>query len=138
MEYGFCRTEYLARKLIKYLRDQKHGTIRISGHTDVIGTITGNQTLSEQRAKEQSEIFRSYLIHLLGFSNENELDKWFEERSFAFEYRGYGSQKPYTVTRRKDNKENEILIGINELPEGRIANRRIEIEFIPHGVIQKD
>ncbi|MFP4459519.1 MAG: CARDB domain-containing protein [Candidatus Zixiibacteriota bacterium] len=133
IDYGASRVEYLARRLIDMIEDESGGKILVSGHTDVVGVANSHLRLSNERAQEQGRLFRKYLRHILDLPTDEALTDWFKRNNFDFVMKGFGSQRPYTITRRQDGFEKEITIGDNEKPEGRIANRRVEIEFIPSG-----
>ena len=129
-EYTNARMEYVARRVIERISAGDVDVI-VAGHTDTIGTFSGNQKLSQKRAEEQLKILRKYLMAILHFDSDSALDQWIASHNATLTAKGYGMSRPYRIIRLENGKEKQILVGINTLPEGRIKNRRVEIIFIP-------
>ncbi|TDQ52126.1 OmpA family protein [Actinorugispora endophytica] len=85
--------------------DAVGATVRIDGHTDARGSEEYNQTLSEERAR----------------TVETELDALLADVDVSFETEGHGSADPVEPN-ELDGEDN---------PDGRAANRRVEISFPP-------
>ena len=83
----------------RVFKEFKQTNVKISGHTDSVGTEAFNQRLSEQRAQSVADYFVSQGIAA--------------QRIEAY---GYGERYP---------------VATNSTPQGRSANRRVEIEIIP-------
>jgi len=130
-DYASVRMEQLAREIVDRIDRDGGVDVIIGGHTDVVGVETANEALSRRRADEQLLTFREYIMKILGMSEEDELNAWLTTRNSAIATRGYGSSRPYMLMRGKGTESYEIELGDNELPEGRITNRRVEIEFAP-------
>lgn len=96
-----------AREIIdyiyKYMVDRPNVKIKISGHTDAVGSEEYNQHLSEKRSRS----VRNYM-------SDKGIDKG------RLEYKGYGESKPIAPN-KIDGKDN---------PEGRAKNRRVEFTVI--------
>lgn len=130
-DYASVRMEKLARKVTTRIAQDGSLRVIVGGHTDIVGVETGNIKLSNRRAEEQYQTLRKYMMRILGLESEDNLDAWLESHNSILTSRGYGPSRPYTITRGKGDNTREIVIGDNSLPEGRITNRRVEIEFTP-------
>jgi len=130
-EYTNARMEYIARKVIERIKSGDVDVI-VAGHTDTIGTFSGNKKLSKRRADEQLAILRKYLRAILSFDSDSALDSWILKHNARILAKGFGMSQPFKIIRLQHGKEIPITVGINTLPEGRIKNRRVEILFIPH------
>ncbi|MGC9314681.1 MAG: OmpA family protein, partial [bacterium] len=130
-DYASVRMENLSRKVVTRIAQDGSLRVVIGGHTDTIGVYSGNVKLSNRRAEEQYSTLRKYMIQLLGLDTENKLDAWLVSNNSVLSTRGYGPSRPYTITRGKGTSARQVVLGDNSLPEGRITNRRVEIEFIP-------
>ncbi len=130
-DYASVRMENLARKVTTRIAQDGSLRVVIGGHTDTIGVYSGNVKLSNRRAEEQLHILRKYMMRILDFDNADQLDSWLLANKSHLVARGYGPSRPYTITRGKGESARQVVIGDNSLPEGRITNRRVEIEFTP-------
>jgi len=124
------RLEEFVQRLVELARSGKPLVVRITGHTDKIGRPEHNRRLSVQRAEQKYEEFSYHLMHRLGISRKEELDRWLAEHDVKIEVRGVSSDEPLTVMVTKDGRVEESLLGDDNLPEGRSMNRRVTIEFI--------
>jgi outer membrane protein OmpA-like peptidoglycan-associated protein len=130
-DYASVRIQHLAQQVVNRAQYVGNTRIVVGGHTDTIGVATGNVKLSTRRAEEQMRTVRDYMMRILNFKDEHQLDEWLSSHTSAMSYRGYGPERPYIVTRKFGDVTRQIMIGDNKLPEGRIINRRVEIEFMP-------
>ncbi len=132
------RVEYIARRFIqKALEPKKIMLVEVAGNTDIIGMNFRNRELAKERAKKEYQNIRMYLMYLLGLSSDSELNAWLSRHNTRFTYKGYGPDKPYVITRWRDNELIKKEIGNNINPEGRIINRRVTIEFYTEKRIQE-
>ncbi len=129
-EYTNARMEYVARRVVDRISAGNVDVV-VAGHTDTVGTISGNQKLSVKRARQQLGVLRRYLRAILGFSTDEELDDWLRAHNATLTAKGFGMSQPFTITRLEDGREVPVCVGDNTLPEGRIKNRRVEILFLP-------
>ncbi|HDR91468.1 MAG TPA: type IX secretion system membrane protein PorP/SprF [candidate division Zixibacteria bacterium] len=130
-DYASVRMEKLSRKVVTRIAQDGSLRVVIGGHTDTIGVYSGNVKLSNRRAEEQYNTLRKYMMQILGLDNQDKLDAWLVSNNSVLSARGYGPSRPYTITRGKGESARQVVIGDNSLPEGRITNRRVEIEFMP-------
>ncbi|RKZ31168.1 hypothetical protein DRQ36_03060, partial [bacterium] len=130
-DYASVRMEHLARKVVNRIAQDGSLRVVIGGHTDIVGVESGNIKLSNRRAQENMKNLRKYMMEILSFDEEKQLDDWLASHNSVMSARGYGPSVPYVITRGKGESAQQILIGDNELPEGRITNRRVEIYFAP-------
>jgi len=130
-DYASVRMENLSRKVVTRIAQDGSLRVVVGGHTDTIGVYSGNIKLSNRRAKEQYNTLRKYMMQFLGLDTEDKLDAWLVSNNSVLSARGYGPSRPYTITRGKGDFARQVVLGDNSLPEGRITNRRVEIEFIP-------
>jgi|GEM_PF-1786817 len=130
-DYASVRIEHLAREVVNRVEQDESLEVIIGGHTDIVGVESANYRLSERRAKEQLKNLRRYMMKILSFDNEDQLDEWLKSHHSTMSFEGYGPSRPYTITREDGEQTKQIIIGDNELPSGRITNRRVEIQFIP-------
>ncbi len=130
--YYHSRMEAVARRIIE-LAEHEPGelTVAVTGHTDVIGLARRNQELSEQRGATELENLKIYLSNLLNLPTFGDVDKWLAERKVKLITEGFGDKTPYTLKKISgaDGSVTETLLGDNNLPEGRIINRRVLVEF---------
>lgn len=96
------------RSLLSMLQENPDFGLKISAHTDNKGTPAYNQDLSERRANS----LVSYLVSK-GIS------------ATRLQARGHGETRPIESNTLEDGSDN---------PEGRMANRRIEIQLMETGV----
>jgi len=130
------RLEYVTRRLLNFAQEtDKTLKVKITGHTDILGTERRNIELSQERAEAEYENISLYLRAILGLPNKDALDKWFSQRNVDLTFEGQGPFEPYAVTRWVEGDKTEHTIGDNALPEGRTINRRvvIEMELIKEG-----
>ncbi|MBN2542804.1 type IX secretion system membrane protein PorP/SprF [bacterium] len=128
--YADARLEYIAQKIIDRIKSQEGLDVIVGGHTDIVGTKSGNIRLSKERADAQLQNLKNYMMVLLGFTSMDELNDWLDDNSIRLKPEGYGSSRPYTITREEGELKQRIVIGNNNTPEGRIINRRVEVNFI--------
>ena len=81
------------------------GTVIIHGHTDIIGEVDYNQTLSDNRAKDAQRVIERALSQA-------------GKRGVTFETYGFGSDFHFVPFE-------------NNLPEERFYNRTVIIDFVP-------
>ena len=124
------RLEQFVQRLVELANSGKPLVVRVTGHTDRIGSPEHNRRLSAQRAERKYEEFSYHLMHRLGISRKSELDRWLAGHNVKIEVRGVSSDDPLTVRVTKDGRVEESLLGDDNLPEGRSMNRRVTIEFI--------
>jgi len=97
--------EATLRKVATLIRELHKRRVIIEGHTDAKGSDAYNQTLSLKRA--------------------NAVKDWLTEKadikSVQFEVGGYGETRPVSPNTKPDGSDN---------PEGRAANRRVEIRIL--------
>ena len=129
--YLESRMEYSARKLIKLVEENptKKIVVTVGGHTDKIGLEAVNAKLSLERAGRELTNLRKYLLGILGLGTYSELDRWLAEHRVRLKAKGYGYSSPFKITKIEGGKSEEVLLGDNNLPEGRILNRRVTVEF---------
>jgi len=96
--------EKTLQKLVKLIKDLNKRHVFIEGHTDSKGPATYNLKLSHKRAMAVKNWFIS----------KGNLKKVF------FQVNGYGEAKPIAPNSNPDGSDN---------PEGRAANRRVEIRI---------
>jgi len=113
------------------LRENPHLRVRLTGHTDAIGKADYNGWLSARRAaelaKSLSEIVRqdvridkSQMEDLLArIETPVEFDK---QDTVTWQKHGAGEHAPLAASGR--------IFGDNSRPQGRLLNRRIEIELV--------
>jgi outer membrane protein OmpA-like peptidoglycan-associated protein len=92
------------KRVAAVLRERAKGTVRIEGHTDVMGEPAYNQKLSERRA----ESVRKWLIEREGLGN------------VRFTIQGFGASRPKVPNTKPDGSDD---------PDGRQLNRRVELVF---------
>jgi len=129
-DYASVRIEHLAREVVDRINQDGGVRVMIGGHTDIVGVREGNIKLSKRRAEEQMKNLRRYMMQILEI-NDSQLETWLHANSSVISARGYGPDRPYSIIRGRGRSAAEIVIGNNDLPEGRITNRRVEIEFMP-------
>lgn len=116
----------ISNKIIEIAKKpHKKINILISGHTDTLGTDERNMELSSQRAFSQYQLIRNDLKAILNLPGEETLDDWLAKKNINIEYKGFGASRPYKIDSSRDIE----ILGDNSLPEGRILNRRVEIEI---------
>ncbi|MCK5832043.1 type IX secretion system membrane protein PorP/SprF [bacterium] len=130
-DYASVRMEQLTREIVGKVQRDGWLDVVIGGHTDVVGVETGNLKLSQRRAEEQFLTFKEYIMKILNMDTEGQLESWLAENNSTMSARGYGSSRSYAITRGKGSDSYKIIHGNNDLPEGRIINRRVEVEFTP-------
>lgn len=130
-DYASVRMEYLARKVVNRIAQDGSLRVVVGGHTDIVGVESGNIKLSNRRAEEQLGNLRKYMMRILSLDSKDQMNAWLESHNSVMSARGYGPSRPYIITRGKGENSRQVTIGDNNLPEGRITNRRVEIEFTP-------
>ena len=129
-KYLESRLEEFARLIIdKSQIPDNSVTVRLTGHTDIIGTPIRNQKLSEIRAEKELKNLRNLMKFVLGIDTDIELDQWLKRNNIKLESRGVRDTQPYTIERYRNNEFQKVLIGDNSKPEGRSINRRVVIEI---------
>ncbi len=125
------RLEYITRRLIEFAKiPDKTLEVKITGHTDILGTYRRNTELSKERALAEYDNILKYLQELLDLDNQNQIENWLIEHDTNIDWAGYGPDIPYTIIRENGNSEREEVLGDNNMPEGRTINRRVVIEMI--------
>ncbi len=131
VEFVFDESEplskYLERRLFnfaeKFVARADSGysqSAEIQGHTDDIGSERRNKELSAQRAEREYSIMRRFIAYFAKIPVDK-LDGWLSEHNCSLSYRGYASEKPYTLRGK--------LLGDNSSPYGRSINRRVTLEY---------
>jgi len=129
-KYLESRLEEFARQIVdKALLPGNQIIVRLTGHTDIIGTETRNQRLSEERAEKELEKFRDLLQFVLRLDNLSDLNEWLRKNKVTLESRGVRDKEPYEIERYRNGKFEKVLVGDNVTPEGRSVNRRVVIEI---------
>jgi outer membrane protein OmpA-like peptidoglycan-associated protein len=125
------RVEYVAKRLIQ--RGSSEYTIVdavVTGHTDSIGAEYANIELSNQRATRELTQLRRYMMYLLDLKTPADLDNWLAQRNVRLTTKGYGESRPYKIIRwSPTGAREEIILGDNSMPEGRVVNRRVLLEM---------
>jgi len=88
------------KKLANQIKDLKHGTITVEGHTDNIGKDAYNLKLSKNRAHSVS----------------SELQKNIKNKNFNWKEIGYGKSKPIVKNDSKENRKKNRRVEIMVLP----------------------
>ncbi|MFP4458699.1 MAG: CARDB domain-containing protein [Candidatus Zixiibacteriota bacterium] len=116
----------LAEEVIERAKRGGDFRLEIGGHTDIIGSNRRNIQLSEQRARR--EIERLYIaLGVMLEKNKTGVQDYLDSKSIKIETKGYGSNLPFTIN--SITTEKPILIGDNDTPRGRTANRRVIATF---------
>ncbi len=126
------RIEYVARRLIyRAQKGQFKLTATVAGYTDSIGPEYANIALSKQRAKRELGKIRKYMKYLLNLDTDAQLDKWLTDHNVTLKAKGYGERIPYKIRiwNSKLKTGENVVIGENDLPEGRTVNRRVLLEM---------
>lgn len=130
-DYASVRMEHLARQVVRRIENTGGTRVVVGGHTDIVGVESGNIKLSQRRADENLQILKRYMMRILSIDKTADFDRWLKAHNSAMSARGYGPERPYVISQKKGDRTQQIVIGDNTLPEGRIINRRVEIEFMP-------
>ena len=125
------REEDVVRRLEAFKGDRLR--VVIAGHTDRIGTEEYNITLSRRRAEREVERIKALLKDKWGDDFEQKL----KEKNITIEPVGYGYSRPYSVEILTPDGIKELLVGDNETPYGRTANRRVVAEFYYQRTFEK-
>jgi len=131
VEFVFDESEplskYLERRLFSFAEkfvarvDSGYSqSAEIQGHTDNIGSERRNTELSSQRANREYFIMRKFIAYFADVPVDK-LDKWLTEHDCSLSYKGYASEKPYTLRGK--------ILGDNSSSYGRNINRRVTLEY---------
>ena len=118
------RLEKIATDIVK--RGAASGVsidVELQGHTDEIGGHRRNLELSEERANSVLRRLRAYMKAILKIDDDAGLDRWMEENGVSIASKGYAETSPYFLDFWRAGSLNRVVIGDNELPEGRTINR---------------
>ncbi len=132
-EYLEARVEDLAANLIeraKYLGPNARIRATVVGHTDIVGTDEFNENLAWERAKKEYENLRNGMMTILELETDEELDEWLRAHKVTLMYEGRGFEEPMFVHRFEQGYWRKELIGNNEIPLGRLVNRRVVLEVL--------
>lgn len=129
--YYHSRMEAVSRRFIELAEHETEElVVAVTGHTDIIGLSRRNMELSMERSTRELTNLKIYMRHILNLSDEAALDKWLADRNVKLVAEGHGPERPYTLKKvTKDGEIEEMLLGDNDLPEGREINRRVIVEF---------
>lgn len=132
-EYLEARVENLAKNLVnrvKYLGPNARIEARVVGHTDIVGSPERNEELSWERAEREYHNLLHGLMTLLDLDTENEVLDWLEEHRVNLSYEGRSYREPMVISRFEEGYWQKELVGDNDLPEGRLVNRRVVLEIM--------
>lgn len=130
-KYLEARVEALAGNLVervKYLAPNSRIIAKVVGHTDVVGTDNANEELAKERARKEYENLRLGLMNILKLSTDEELDKWLSGHRVQLLWEGRSFREPMVVHYWEKGYWRSELVGDNNLPEGRLVNRRVVLE----------
>lgn len=128
--YFETRLDMTARKFVESsLRKDFKLSATIEGNTDVTGQSVRNIELSEERARREFNNIKRYIKYLLDIKEDSELDNWMKSNGSSLINKGLGSSKPYEIVKHIEGSDIPVLVGDNNLPEGRGVNRRVVIEY---------
>ncbi|HHS50707.1 MAG TPA: hypothetical protein ENN07_06275 [candidate division Zixibacteria bacterium] len=132
-EFLEARVAALADRLAeraKYLGPNAKIKATVIGHTDTVGSPRANRELSIERARKEYISLRHGLMQVLGLKNEEELDGWLRSHRVELSYEGRSFEEPMTVSYWEQGYWRTQLVGDNEVPEGRLVNRRVVLEVL--------
>ncbi len=128
-KYLESRLEEFAREIIDKTQIPDNVVkVQLTGHTDIIGTQVYNLKLSQLRAEKELKYLRNLMKFLLNLETDFELDQWMKENNLTLTAVGKGESEPYYIERYRNGKFEKVLVGDNNLPEGRSVNRRVVID----------
>jgi len=130
-EYNDARLQRMAKRILARIeRTDSPKKVIVAGHTDNVGVKAGNERLSQRRAEEQLNNLKRYFILYENLKGTKDLNDFLTAHRTQIIPKGYSDSKPYHINRWQGENLTEILYGDNRTPAGRIANRRVEIEFV--------
>ena len=130
-EYNDARLQRMAKRILARIkRTDSPKKIIVAGHTDNVGVKAGNERLSQRRAEKQLNNLKRYFILYEKLKGTKDLNDFLTVHRTQIIPKGYSDSKPYHINRWQGENLTEILYGDNRTPAGRIANRRVEIEFV--------
>lgn len=123
---------------LKYLEDvadtlrlHPHLRVRLTGHTDAIGKADYNAWLSARRAAELAKSLREIVRHDVRI-DKNKMESLLSriETPAEFDKQDAASWRKYGAGEHAPLAASGRIFGDNSRPQGRLLNRRIEIELI--------
>ena len=134
-DYLEARVEALAEKLInraKYLGPNARIKATVVGHTDIVGSEEANEQLSLERARKEYDRLVSGMMSILGIDGEDRFEEWLDKNRVELSYQGVSYTEPMEIHYWEHGYWHTELIGRNDLPEGRLVNRRVILEVITY------
>lgn len=128
-----ARVEALAERVIeraKFLGPNVSIKATVIGHTDVVGSPSANEELSLERAKKEFNRLQYGMMKVLNLSSIGQLDEWLKTHRVELGYEGRSFKEPMVVKFWEQGYWRSELVGDNELPEGRLVNRRVVLEVL--------
>lgn len=103
-------------------------TVRITGHTDIIGSPSRNKELSIERTQRMYDMFKTIFKFTLNLTTDKEFEDWLAKNNVEIITEGKGEEMPFEIQTNKPFGEIErTIVGNNSIPEGRVLNRRVSI-----------
>ncbi|MBN2543835.1 OmpA family protein [bacterium] len=124
------RLEYVADLINSYATEQnKKVEVVVEGHTDRTGLLSRNKQLSEERSMEVYNKLLDYFAEMNNLQTHAQVENWLAENDIEITQEAYAWDKPYKINVWREGELQEMLLGDNEYPEGRMINRRVVIQI---------
>ncbi len=126
--YLESRLDEIASDLVERIKQEPSVERKITflGHTDIIGDPERNRVLSEDRALKEANLLRILMTSKLGLESSEQFFEWLKEHNCEWDALGLASSEPFAILTHTGE---EKILGENQLPEGRVMNRRVVLEI---------